>query len=148
MQQKLTVIITEAKTQVFWLAYDRCLQFSIRGASCDLGCSPWLCFHIAYKITITMNYLYSAFFCPPCQSLHDMYVCAFMYRYDICICIYMYVLMTATSSAQSLLVIMSVKKKWQKIPQWSGKMITVTALCRWLQFCLLLLTWRVVGDLG
>ena len=41
LQQKLTVIITEAKTQLFWLAYDRSLQFSIRGASCDLGCSPW-----------------------------------------------------------------------------------------------------------
>ena len=35
-----------------------------------------------------------------------------------------------------------------EIPQWSGKMITVTALCHWLQFCLLLLKWRVVGDLG
>ena len=84
------MIITEAKTQVFWLAYDRCLQFSIRGASCDLGCSPWLCFHIGYKITKTMNYLYSALFCPPCQSLHDMCVCACMYIYDICICIYIY----------------------------------------------------------
>ena len=71
------------------------------------SCSPQ-----GYKITITMNYLYSAFFCPSCQSLHDMYVYACMYIYDICI--YMNVLMTATSSAQSLPVIMSVKKKWQK----------------------------------
>ena len=81
MQQKPTVIITEAKTQILWLAYDRWLQFSIRGASCDLGCSPWLCSRVGYKITITMNYLYSALFCPPCQSLHDMYVCACMYVY-------------------------------------------------------------------
>ena len=93
-----------------------------------------------------MNYLYSAFFCPPCQSLHDMYVYACMYIYDICI--YMNVLMTATSSAQSLPVIMSVKKKWQKIPQWGEKMVTVSALCRWLQICLLLQTRRFVGDLG
>ena len=35
-----------------------------------------------------MNYLYSAFFCPPCQSLHDMYVYACMYIYDIW---YMYI---------------------------------------------------------
>ena len=80
------MIIAEAKTQVLWLAYDRWLQFSIRGASCDLGCSPWLCFRIGYKITITMNYLYSAFFCPPCQRLHDMYICACMYMY-----MYMYI---------------------------------------------------------
>ena len=85
------MIITESKTQVLWLAYDGWLQFSIRGVSCDLGCSPWLCFCIGYKITITLNYLHSALFCPPCQSLHDMYVCAFMYMYDICICIYIYV---------------------------------------------------------
>ena len=84
------MIITEAKTQVFWLVYDRSLQFSIRGASCDLGCSPWLCFHIGYKITITMNYLYSAFFCPPCQSLHDMYVCACMYVYIWYMYMYIY----------------------------------------------------------
>ena len=41
-------------------------------------------------ITITMNYLYSAFFCPPCQSLYDMYVCACMYVY-IWYMIYVYV---------------------------------------------------------
>ena len=81
------------------------------GASCDWGCSPWLCF--GYKITITMNYLYSAFFCPPCQSLHDMFVCACMYIYDvyIFICKYMYVPMTAMSSVQSLSLNMSVKRK-------------------------------------
>ena len=68
-----------------------------------------------------------------------MYVCACMYIYIwyMYIYIYIYVLMTAIRSVQSLSVIMSVKKKWQKIPQWSGMMITVIALCRWGQFCLL-----------
>ena len=86
----------------------------------------------------------------PTMSKFAWYVCMCMnvYIHDICICIYMDVLMTATSSAQSLSVIMSVKKKWQKIPQWGGKMVTLSALCRWMQFCLLLLTWRVVGDLA
>ena len=145
LQQKLTLIIAEAKTQVLWLAYDRWLQFSIHGASCDLGCSPWLFFRIGYKITITMNYLHSAFFCPPCQSFHDMYVCAFMYIYDICICICIYLCMSwwLQQAQFNHYQLLCQQKKWQKILQWSGKMVTVTALCRWLQFCLLLLKWRV-----
>ena len=70
------------------------------------------------------------------MSKFAWYVCMCIYVY-IYIYIYIYVLMTAICSVQSLSVIMSVKKKWQKIPQWSGMMITVIALCRWGQFCLL-----------
>ena len=69
-----------------------------------LGCSPWLCFRIGYKMMITMNYLYSAFFCPPCQSLHDMYVCACMYVYIWHMYMYIYVCSDDCNKLSSIII--------------------------------------------
>ena len=103
------------------------------GTSCDLGCSPWLCFRIGYEITITMNYLYSALFCPPCQSLQDMYVCACMYIYVWYMYMYICVCLDDCNKLSPIIISYYVcEKEVTEIPQWSGKMITVTALCRWL----------------
>ena len=87
--KKMTVIIGEPKYCGWPMIAGCCSVFVVThtGARYDLVCSIWLCFRIGYKITKTMNYLYSAFFCPPCQSLHAR---ACLYICDICICIYIY----------------------------------------------------------